>query len=256
MEKLQALKQHLFCHDLARVSVTAQGRDFPGIRRGLIKFLNDLPEAAAGAAPADLSPLAYAPRQGFATSVPVSFVARTYRTVPYTHADAPALAVLAKLLRADYLHREIREKGGAYGGMAGFSPETGMLSLLSYRDPHIVRTLQVYDDAVTWAQRGAFTDEAVKEAILSVFSDLDRPLSPGSKGSQEHLYRLQGLTLEMRNRFRRGVLATDRERLVQVTRTHLGPAGDEAAEAVIANEEALRKAGAQQPGTPLPILSL
>ena len=55
------------------------------------------------------------PYEGWGTSSAVSFVASTFKTVPMAHEDAPALFVVSKLLRSMYLHREIREKGGAYG---------------------------------------------------------------------------------------------------------------------------------------------
>ena len=85
---------------------------------------------------------------GWHYNLPVAYVARVFRTVPYTHPDAAAMLVLAKLLRAEFLHREIREKGGAYGGMAGCNADGGLFSMLSYRDPHLERTLDVYQQAV------------------------------------------------------------------------------------------------------------
>ena len=77
--------------------------------------------------------------------------------------------VLAKLLRSGYLHREIREKGGAYGGMANYATVSGQFTLLSYRDPHLARTLGVYRDAVEWAAAGRFEAQEVKEAVLGVY---------------------------------------------------------------------------------------
>jgi Zn-dependent M16 (insulinase) family peptidase len=70
-------------------------------------------------------------REGWSTSSAVSFVALTFVTVRMTHADAPALAVISKILRSMYLHREIREKGGAYGGFAIYSPEDGLFCFCS-----------------------------------------------------------------------------------------------------------------------------
>jgi len=94
------------------------------------------------------------PREGWGTSSAVSFVARTFETVRLEHDDAPALSVISKILRSLYLHREIREKGGAYGGFAIYNSENGLFYFGSYRDPHIVSTLKTYDDAQTFIKSG------------------------------------------------------------------------------------------------------
>ncbi|MDI6688387.1 MAG: insulinase family protein, partial [Desulfobacterales bacterium] len=104
--------------------------------------------------------------EGWSTSSAVSFVAQAFKTVRMGHEDAPALSVISKILRSMYLHREIREKGGAYGGFATYNSEDGIFSFGSYRDPHISATLKVYDGALDFINSGRFVDEDVKEAIL------------------------------------------------------------------------------------------
>ena len=85
--------------------------------------------------------------QARTTDTPVAFNAVAFATVPYTHPDSPALLVLSRLLRSEYLLKELREKGGAYGGGASFDTAAGGLPMTSYRDPHIARTYQVFRDA-------------------------------------------------------------------------------------------------------------
>jgi Zn-dependent M16 (insulinase) family peptidase len=62
----------------------------------------------------------------------VNFMGKSVRTVPYVHKDYASIRVLARLLSAKFLHREIREKGGAYGGGAT-AARMGLLSFYSYR---------------------------------------------------------------------------------------------------------------------------
>ncbi|MEZ4483900.1 MAG: hypothetical protein R2864_04670 [Syntrophotaleaceae bacterium] len=76
--------------------------------------------------------------------------------------------------------------------MATYDAQLGLFSMLSYRDPHLLRTLQVYRDAAEWAAAGSFSDDDIREAILAVFGNLDRPVSPAGKGQREFGYRLQG----------------------------------------------------------------
>lgn len=243
--KMQTIARSLFRKDLIACGVTGERRAFAAVRDALGPFLSGLP-AAGNPAAAPREPFApAAARLGWATSVPVSYVSRVFRAAPFTHPDAPVLLVLAKLLRAGYLHREIREKGGAYGGLAGYNPEAGTLSLLSYRDPQLSRTLRVYDEAAAWAAAGKFSDEEIGEATLAVFSDLDRPLSPGARGNREFANGRQGLTRGMRQTLREGVLATGRQTLTQAAERYLVCGRKESVVSVLAGEEALRKANAE-----------
>lgn len=243
-QRFQSLARHLLAKARLCCGVTGEGPTFEEVRNSLGSFLAGLDGAGAGpgAEAPRVAPSPAPARVGLATSVPVCYTARVFPCVPYTHPDSAGLLVLAKLLRANFLHREIREKGGAYGGMASYDPEGGLFSLLSYRDPHLARTFRVYEDAARWAATGDFGAEEVKEAILGVFGDLDRPLSPAGKGERELGNHLQGLTQEMRQGLRRGALATDRDLLKGLAERYLRDGWSRSAVAAVASEEALKRA--------------
>jgi hypothetical protein len=253
-EGLQQIAGLLFTRKGLQVALTAEAEQFQTFTRPLATLLGSLKEDSPGG---QLLPaLAAVPqRQGWIFSVPVNYVTRVFAAPAYTHPDSAALTVLAKLLRAEFLHREIREKGGAYGGMAGYNAEAGIFSLLSYRDPHLARTLQVYDDAITWVLAGNFSDEVIKESILAVFSDLDRPLSPSGNGAREFANRRQGLTLELRNQMRRRLLSVDRAQLSAVAKRWLTHQ-ESSAVSVLAGEEALKAYNAAHPEQPLELKRL
>ena len=244
-KRLREIADALFDRRRFRCAITAEADSFPEIGKETARFLQRLPVRDGGTAPFAPSFSPSPSRLGWATSVPVSYVGRAFRAVPYTHPDAGPLLVLAKLLRSGYLHREIREKGGAYGGLAGYDPESGIFSLLSYRDPQLTRTLAVYEQAIAWAVSGDFDAEQVTEAILAVFSDLDRPLSPGGKGQQEFANLRQGLTRSMRQQLRENVLGTDRKRLMEVAENYLRQGLEDSTVSVLAGEEALNKANGE-----------
>lgn len=244
-QRLESIAQALLrCQGMA-CAVASEGKAFPAVSDALGEFLESVPgqEILPGLRPSEGGRFESVSRNlGIAASVPVSYCARVFRCVPYAHPDTAGLLVLAKLLRSGYLHREIREKGGAYGGMAGHSAESGLFSMLSYRDPHIVRTLRVFDQAAEWAAAGRFEDEAVKEAILGVFSDLDTPRSPGGRAALEFGFRRQGLTRAMRQRLRDGVLAVERRDLARLADQYLLQGREGSAVAVMASQEALERA--------------
>ena len=238
---MQRLAKLVLCRSRLRCSVTAEQQAFAAIDVPLQAFLASIPTGDDPTGkPAELAIGEAA--VGWAAAVPVSYVARVFPTVPLIHDDAAGLLVLAKLLRACYLHREVREKGGAYGGMATYDAQLGLFSMLSYRDPHLLRTLQVYRDATEWAAAGSFSDEDIREAILAVFGNLDRPVSPAGKGQRGFGYRLQGLSAASRQALRQGILAVDRATLKRLADNYLLSGWDASAVGVVSAEGLLQEA--------------
>lgn len=242
--QMQRLADLLLCGSRLRCAVTAEEPAFAAIEPPLRGFLAALP--AGDAQPGQVAELAVGDAAvGWAAPVPVSYVARVFRAVPLVHTDAAGLLVLAKLLRACYLHREVREKGGAYGGMATYDAQLGLFSMLSYRDPHLLRTLQVYRDAAEWAAAGSFSDDDIREAILAVFGNLDRPVSPAGKGQREFGYRLQGLSAANRQALREGILVVDRSTLQRLADAYLLSGWEGSAVGVVSAEGLLQEANRQ-----------
>ncbi len=191
------------------------------------------------------------PREGWATETSVSFVAQTFKSVRMDHVDAPGLAVISKMLRSLYLHKEIREKGGAYGGFAVYNMENGLFSLASYRDPHILATLEVYKRTNQFITSGDYQEEDVKEAILQVCSDIDKPDPPGPAARKAFYRRIISMTDESRRRFKQQLLNLNKASIVDTAQRYFGK--DRAAEgvAVISSDEQLRQANSRIPENPL-----
>jgi len=239
-EMLTRLQQQLFERSNMRAAIAAEEGQLDNASSALKSLIQALPaDKVGGNAPLEgLTP--QAAQLGWATSIPVSYVTRCFRTIPYSHKDAAALNVLATLLRANFLHREIREKGGAYGGMASNSSDGGIFCMLSYRDPHLERTLDVFTRALQWVEGGTFGAQEIKEAVLSVFSSHDRPKAPSGRAATEFASQLQGLTYPMRQQFRENLLKVTREDLIRVAHTYLSNTQSPEAISIISNEEKLR----------------
>ena len=160
-------------------------------------------------------------REARTAPLPVAFNVRTFKTVRYKDPDAPVLLVLANYLRDTFLHREIREKGGAYGAYAQASTGGGTFYLGSYRDPNIVRTYDTFDEAVRWVTDGEIEAEALKEAILGACGDVDPLESPDIKGRREAINRLTGFTREEREKFKKRLLSVTTDDLRRVAKSYL-----------------------------------
>ncbi|XP_068196334.1 presequence protease, mitochondrial [Antennarius striatus] len=147
----------------------------------------------------------------------VNFISERIRAVPFCHQDFASLCVLGKMMSAKFLHREIREKGGAYGG--GALVRDGLFTFFSYRDPNSDQTLSAFRRSIDWAKSGQFSQQDIDEAKLSVFSAVDHPVSPANKGLTRFL---SGVTDEMKQQHRERLFAVNHRSLVEAAERYLG----------------------------------
>ena len=171
----------------------------------------------------------------------VSFCAKAYATVPSSHADSAALTVLGGVLRNGYLHRTIREQGGAYGGGASQDNQSGAFRFYSYRDPRIEGTLTDFDDSIKWLMDKPLGGDSVEEAILGVIGGMDKPASPAGEAMQAFHGELNGRSKASISEFRNRVLAVTDADLKRVAAQYLRP--EVAQTAVITNNDLAAKTG-------------
>ncbi len=193
----------------------------------------------------------WAVREGWATSSDVSFVVSVMRAPKTGQPDAPTIAVIAKLLQSTYIHREIREKGGAYGGVVTYSPNDGIFIFLSYRDPHIVNTIDIYKSALKFLNSGNFTDKEIEEAVLKVCAELGKVQTPNMATQTNFIHSLISLTDKDREAFKKGVLAVTREDIERVAAAYFQPR-KEMSTAVISGQNQLEKANEKLAKIPFP----
>lgn len=151
----------------------------------------------------------------------VNFCAKAYPTVPTGHKDAAALVILGNLLRNAFLHKAIREQGGAYGGGASQDNNAGAFRFYSYRDPRLADTLKDFDTSIAWVLEQKLPWEKIEEAILGTISSLDKSESPAGRAKREYHALLHGRSLETRQIFREQVLATTEDDIKRVASTYL-----------------------------------
>ncbi|GAA6169863.1 insulinase family protein [Sessilibacter corallicola] len=171
--------------------------------------------------------------QAWITNTQVNFCAKAYPTVPMTHADAPVLTVLAGFLRNGFLHRSIREQGGAYGGGASHDSSIGSFRFFSYRDPRLEETLADFDTSIDWLLTHDHSAQSLEEAILGVVASLDKPSSPAGEAKQTFHAELFGKNQSQREEFRKRILAVSIEDLKRVAKQYLTQ--DKASVAVVSN---------------------
>lgn len=159
--------------------------------------------------------------QAWLTNTQVNFCAKAYPTVPADHPDAAPLTVLGGFLRNGYLHRAIREQGGAYGGGASQDNTIAAFRFYSYRDPRLTETLDDFDASLRWLQETQHSDQSLEEAILGVVGSIDKPGSPAGEAKTTYQAELFGRTREKRELFRNRVVKVTLNDLLRVAKQYL-----------------------------------
>lgn len=138
---------------------------------------------------------------------PVAFTAWGFRTASYTDPESPYLRLSTELLDNCHLHKEIREKGGAYGCGASYSPSSGNYYLYSFRDPHLAKTVATFHKSIEKIHAGKFTERDLEEAKFGVMQSIDAPIPPGNRAITAFSWKRAGRSYEQRQRFRQQILA-------------------------------------------------
>lgn len=237
--KMIKIAAHVLENTAFRCALTMTKETADQATDALEGFLEDLPGTRADL-PAEVEDPNFSPHQVksfFEIPAPVNFVSKAIGAVPYCHEDFSRLQILSRLMSSKFLHREIREKGGAYG--AGARVGGNVFSFFSYRDPNSFETLDVFDRSIKWASQGEFTDQDILEAKLAVFAQVDAPVPPSNKGMT--LFQ-QGITDEMRQLHRDRLFAVDKETLVDVANRYLSSSERMSSVAILgpSNETLLR----------------
>jgi presequence protease len=150
--------------------------------------------------------------EGFIVPTQVSYVGKIGQLYNEGEEVPGSAAVVAKFLRTGYLWDHVRVMGGAYGGFCSFSPFSGLLSFLSYRDPNLEKTLDIYDAAAGALFEAADAMESdpvlLETAIIGTIGDMDGALSPDQKGYTAFQRWLVNESPRYRQKFRNEVLET------------------------------------------------
>lgn len=121
--------------------------------------------------------------EGLTTSGKVQYVAKAYNYIKLGYKYTGAMLILKTINNYDYLWNKVRVQGGAYGGFSAFQ-RNGNMFYTSYRDPNLIETLKVYDEAGSYFKEFNTDSRQMTKYIIGTISDLDFPLSPAMKGER------------------------------------------------------------------------
>lgn len=210
---LRELVKVIFTRERIQISITADKEGYEILEKNVGIFLNGLPEHVEAELPKPewvLSPITE--NEGFQTASKIQYVARTgnFKDKGITYSGVSK--VVKTILSYDYLWNEVRVKGGAYGVMCAFGND-GQGYMVSYRDPNLAETNQVYQGIPEYLRSYDADERDMMKYIIGTVSDLDTPLTPRAKGSRSFTAFMTGITDEDIQRERDEVLSADKGKI-------------------------------------------
>lgn len=208
-EKLIDLSKKLFCGDNMMLSYTAAREGLEGLEEMAEKLKNSLHTRTAEE---DKRCVIHCEKknEGFKTASKVQYVAKAGNFIDQGVAYTGALQILKVIMSYDYLWQNIRVKGGAYGCMSNFN-RIGEGYFVSYRDPNLKRTLDVYDGVVDYLKNFTVSERDMTKYIIGTMSGIDQPMTPASKGERSMNLYMNKVSAEMIREERNQILDAEQD---------------------------------------------
>ena len=177
--------------------------------------------------------------EGLMSSAQIQYVCRAgnfaKKGLPYTG----ALRVLKVVMSYEYLWTQVRVKGGAYGCMCQFG-KTGESYFVSYRDPNLEKTIEVYEKAADFVAAFEADERTMTQYIIGAVSALDMPLNPAARGNYSLAGYMTGLSFEKVQQERDELLSADAETIRNLA-AHIRAFMEDDCLCVVGNEEKIKE---------------
>lgn len=151
--------------------------------------------------------------EGYKIPSAVSYVARVGNFKKAGYEYTGAMETLRNILDYDYLWNNIRVKGGAYGAMSSYGPTSGNVAFVSYRDPNVGKTNDVFNGIPEYLRNFEADDRAILKFIIGTISAKDTPRNPSAQGRRSFAAYISGVTYEDICREREEILSLSVEKV-------------------------------------------
>ena len=202
-DKLAAIAKKLFARNRMLISFTGNNEAYGNAKPSLEKVMTGFNKMSAVGNQAEVH--FNTAKEAFIDASQIQYVAKTGDFICEGYEYTGALRLLRIILSYDYLWINVRVKGGAYGCMNTFL-RSGESYFVSYRDPNLSDTLDVYDRIPEYIKSFSPDERDMTKYIIGTFSALDTPMNPEAKGSRSLSAYLEGITYEQIQKERNEIL--------------------------------------------------
>lgn len=204
-QELERVRQTFFIRQNLILSLTADESGIEDASQYLRPAFSDLTEEAPAAAENHFHPTEI--NEGILAPIQIQFCAKGGNFFRKGYSYSGKLRVLQNILSNEFLYRELREKGGAYGAFSNFTL-AGNMYFSSYRDPNLKETLDAYDRVPAYLRDFSCSKREMEKYIIGAISILNQPKTPEQKGAQGDEDFITGFPQADRQQIREEVLAT------------------------------------------------
>ncbi|XP_010269115.1 PREDICTED: presequence protease 2, chloroplastic/mitochondrial [Nelumbo nucifera] len=204
---LEEIRKSLLSRQSCLINMTADAKNLTNTEKFVSKFLDLLPNTPPG------EKLSWNDRLSFvneAVVIPtqVNYVGKAANIYDTGYQLNGSAYVISKYISNTWLWDRVRVSGGAYGGFCEFDTHSGVFTYLSYRDPNLLKTVEVYDGTANFLRELEMDDDALTKAIIGTIGDVDSYQLPDAKGYSSLLRYLLGVAEDERQKRREEILST------------------------------------------------
>ena len=209
LASLEEIRQVLINARSMVANLTLDGASWSGAETAFQGLFSSLPDREPG----QITWLAECLQGNEGLTLPsqVNYVGKGVDLYAQGYTFDPSSLVVNRYLRTSWLWDKLRVQGGAYGAFSLFDHLSGVLTMVSYRDPQLLGTLDVYDQTGNFLQNARLDDAEIERAVIGSIGDMDRHQLPDAKGLTSMFRYLTGETDEKRQLRRDAILKTTRD---------------------------------------------
>ncbi len=247
LQTLEKIRSTLVNRRNVLCNVTLDGENWKVFQPMLDEFLHRLPDADAKTQPWQPEQRAF--YEGLVIPAQVNYVGKGADLYQLGYQRHGSMDVILNYLRTTWLWEKVRVQGGAYGGFGVFNQRSGVFTFLSYRDPNLLPTLDIYDQTAVFLRQldgGRLSQDELARSIVGAIGDLDAYQLPDAKGFTSLGRYLAGDSEEKRQVWRDQLLATSIEDFYRLGDV-LQKVKESGAVVVLGSQEALQTANTAHP---------
>jgi Zn-dependent M16 (insulinase) family peptidase len=190
------------------LNVTLDEKEWANFERQINQFLSEMPKGPVVETKWALQPPPLF--EGLTIPSQVNYVGKGADLFKLGYQFDGSALVITRYLRNVWLWDRVRVQGGAYGAFSLFDRLSGVLTFVSYRDPNLLKTLEVFDLTADFLRDSDLSNEELTKSIIGAIGDLDAHMLPDARGYTSLLRHLVGDTEDARQQMRDQIFSTDR----------------------------------------------
>jgi len=253
MEKIERIRDFLLTPHRLTVSFTGTDQAYEIVRKTLSEWIGAMRDEPVQKVPIDFIHYQTPPREGLAGPMQVAYCVQVLPAPHYSDQENTHITLGTRIISLDYFLNEIRFKGNAYGAWCNYSALDKEVEFGSYRDPHIARTLNVFNSVLDYVSRSDWTQTDIDRAIIGTAKNYEKPIRP-EEATENALHRhVTGQTSEIREKRFEELLSATAKNVKKSTIEYLELNLNSGAVCVVSSREKLEEANRQMSVQPLTI---